>query len=359
MDESPSTQPSVPSRVIIDACLAMGFALAGIARAEPTRRRTEYLDWLAAGSHGDMDYLVENIEERLDVGVLLPGVRSVIVVADQYADAPVAAEHQPTDGTIAKYARAKDYHEVIRKRLWTLVDQLREHAQGHTFRPFVDTGPALEREHAVRAGLGGAFIGKHTLAISPSLGSYLLLGGVATTLQLEPTGASDPPEDRCGSCTRCIDACPTGAITPFRVEATRCISYLTLEHRGTITPDLHAGMGSWLIGCDVCQDVCPFNHAPSAAPRIHPAYSSGRSALPILEVLGWTDADRSRVLSQSAAKRATLAMLKRNALIAAGNAIERGATNFVEPVRRLADDPREPELVRDTARQVLERLALD
>ncbi len=369
---------------VVEACLSMGFALAGIAPAEPTARRREYMAWLEAGCHGDMGYLAEMLEERLDVRVLLPGARAVIVVADQYAGrgegelrSEGAVESRgAAEGVVAKYARGRDYHAVVKRRLHALSDRLRELYPKAKFRAFTDTGPVMEREHAVRAGIG--FVGKHTLVIHPRVGSYLLLGGVATTLEIQGgpplrggdfassvaeqdrRGAAGHP-DHCGTCTLCIDACPTGAIEAYRVDATRCVSYLTLEHRGTIDPELHEGMGDRLIGCDVCQDVCPFNRAHEGVgvggERVNDAYADEgrvRARLPILDVLGWREEDRSRVLGPSAGKRASVAMLRRNALVIAGNALaKREDAGLRAAVGRIAADAGEEAVVRETARQVL------
>jgi len=327
--------PQQLGRQVIDACLAMGFALAGIAPAEPTAYREQYLAWLAAGKHGDMHYLAEMLEERMDIRTLLPGAKSVIIGADQYAARsgpnpnlhrnPNLSSSSPT-GLIAKYARGRDYHSVIKKRLRSLCDRLRADHPREQFRIFVDTGPVLEREHAARAGLG--FIGKHTLLINPKLGSYLLLGGVATTLDLLPPPSDlSPPASHCGTCTLCIDACPTQAITPYEVNATRCISYLTLEHRSDIAPEFHAPIADHLIGCDICQDICPFNRVHGTAadehPRLNPAYpdeSGLRARLPVLDILNWSESDHTRALGGTAAKRASLDMLKRNAAIVMANA---------------------------------------
>jgi epoxyqueuosine reductase len=378
---SPKLTPSDPvdlSKQVIAACHAMGFALAGIAPAAPTDREIEYRAFLASGHHGDMDYLAENLDERFDIRTLLPGARSVIIVADQYAargtglppGVPLSSSSSSPTGRIAKYAQGRDYHATIRRRLHALADRLRTlpQAKGAHYRPFVDTAPVLEREHAARANLqtpdgsGGAFLGKHTLLIHPTLGSYLLLGGVATTLDIALSAHSALGTQHsalgCGSCTRCIDACPTRAITPHRVEATRCISYLTLEHRGPIDPKFHAAIGDNILGCDICQDVCPFNQPnlreqPNA--HIYPAYTNpARATLNLLEVLNWTEADRTQALSDSAAKRASLPMLKRNAIIAAANANAQSPNPaIISELTRLAHDPAEPELVRDTAHQAL------
>jgi epoxyqueuosine reductase len=228
-------------------------------------------------------------------------------------------------GAVARYARGEDYHSLIRRRLHTLADALRTDYPDHQFRTFVDTAPVLEREHALRAGLG--WIGRHTLLIHPVLGSWLLLGGIATTLRLLPDPEHGRITDHCGTCTRCIDACPTGAIGDYTVDATRCISYLTIEHRGPIDPAYHIAIGDRVFGCDVCQEVCPHNAphpAGSANPdRVHPAYMERRQAFDLLEVLGWTENDRREAFTTSAMKRVDLESFKRNAAIAAANAPDR------------------------------------
>lgn len=377
------------TREIVQACLAMGFALAGVTAARPTEHEAEYRAWLAAGKHGDMDYLEENLEARLDVRALLARAQSVIVVADQYALAKPESQINADEGDpgsrgargkIAKYARGLDYHRLIRSRLHALCDALRKKyaGEGAEFRTFVDTAPVQEREHAVRSGLvdsenaqgeggkgGRAFIGKHTLVIAPRVGSYLLLGGIVTTMKLAGTLDDErgPASEACGTCTRCIDACPTSAITPWTVDARRCISYLTLEHRGLIDPAMHEAMGDHLIGCDICQDVCPFNfgeHAGRRVGKVNPSYADAeglRASLPILDVLGWTNDDRSRVLAASAAKRASLAMIKRNAIIVMGNVLaKRRDQAGLARLQAIASDDAEEAMVRETAQQVLQRL---
>lgn len=362
--------PGTLARAIVDACLAMGFELAGIAPAAPSDWQAEFRAWLASGKHGDMAYMTEMLDDRLDVTRLLPGVKSVIMVADRYAPRTHERETLPDDhGVIARYARGRDYHRVMNKRLHMLADRLRERAPGAGFRVFVDSGPVLEREQAVRAGMvdvhgrAGGFIGKHTLMIHPTRGSWLLLGGIATTLELAwPSAQPGSNTDACGSCTRCIDACPTGAITPFSVDATRCISYLTLEHAGAIDEQLMPGMGRHLAGCDICQEVCPFNRPSPEPDAPHTAYTQGaqvRASVPLLEVLSWSESDRSRVLSQSAAKRATLEMLKRSALIALGNAWTRtGDDRLRGAIERVRDDDAGSAMLRETAARVLRNASM-
>jgi epoxyqueuosine reductase len=349
---------------VIQSCLDLGFALAGVCPALPTAREHDLREWLAAGKHGDMDFLTELLDERIDPRVLVPGAKSIIVVADQYAPradetpAPAAAGAAP--GRVARYARGRDYHRVIKKRLHRLADALRERFPDETFRSCVDTAPLLEREHAARAGLG--WIAKNSLLINPALGSYLLLGGIVTTLDLDPGTPVRALDDHCGTCTRCIDACPTGAITPYVVDATRCVSYLTIEHKGVIDPSLHEGIGDRLYGCDVCQEVCPHNSprpAPqtgrAAASRVNPAYEARRHALDALHVLRWDVATRREALVNSPMKRATLAMMRRNAVIVGTNALVNDPGVLLPLLRRLAREDRD-ELVRATAAQALARV---
>jgi epoxyqueuosine reductase len=377
-----------------EACRAMDFARVGIARARASDHGDHLRAWLSAGYHGDMAFMTELLDQRLDITRLLPGARSVVMVADQYADRAVtdpdvaedsaspahdnAAQGPRSTAVVARYARGKDYHHVIKRRLHMLADRLREIEPSAEFRCFVDTAPVLEREQAERAfgerdGRRPPFLGKHTLLIDPALGSWLLLGGIATTLTLfdDPSPATQPaatmtPTDHCGTCTRCIDACPTNAITPHHIEATRCVSYLTLEHRGLIEPDLHSGIGNRLLGCDICQEVCPFNapleHAGTGPSRVHPAYRDplpSRERLAIIDVLRWTDDDRRQHLAGSAGKRASLEMLKRTALINAGNAIRNGALDAIDlalEIRAAADRGTEDTMIRRTALQVLDQL---
>jgi epoxyqueuosine reductase len=359
----------------------LGFGLLGIAPAEPSDHADELRAWLDAGRHGEMAYLAEHVDVRLDPRKLLGGAESIICVADRYPDEPPndhATERQR--GRIARYAWGDDYHKTIKSRLFELADALRARFPGAEFRCTVDTAPALEREHAARAGLG--WIGKHTLLLHPRHGSYLLLGLIVTTLKLQTSAEAGfphetvPPTDHCGQCTRCIDACPTGCIDKagYSIDASRCISYLTLEHRGVIDESLHEAMGDWVAGCDVCQEVCPFNGVRgsgsgvqedptnrlrfSALP-VHPAYEPRAPAptLDLLDVLGWSIVERREAFTKSALKRIKLDMLKRNALIALGNALTKKDDPAVRArIAQIADDEGEPELVRATARQVLTRL---
>lgn len=346
--------PPTPSQLgeqVVARCRALGFSDAGVTVAEPIDpdHAEAYRAWIAEGRHAEMAYLARNVEVRLDPRVLLPGARSIIMVADQYharetasSGTPSVSErddsasaHQAARSTtpavpggspriaarVARYARGDDYHDVMKKRLHAMCDALRSEHPGHGFRAFVDTAPVMEREYALRAGLG--WIGKHTLLINPRKGSWLFLGGVLTTLELEPPANQRRHDDHCGTCTRCIDACPTGAITPHSVDARRCISSLTIEQRSPIDPALQPQIGEWLYGCDVCQEVCPHNSPRSPGVDVgesNPAYAQRFESLDPLEILSWTPEDRARVLKGSAMKRATLEMLRRNARIVLANA---------------------------------------
>jgi epoxyqueuosine reductase len=231
--------------------LDMGFDLVAIGPCEPPEHGAPFRRWIEAGHAGTMGYLERRLEERLDPQRVLPGARAVVSVALNYHQgAPADASWQP----VARYAWGRDYHDVIGPRLTRVAAHLTE-AAGARSRGYVDTGPVLERDLAARAGLG--WIGKNTMLLHPALGSWFFIGVLLTTADL---AFDERLADRCGSCRACLDACPTGAfVAPYVLDARRCISYLTIEHRGEIDPSLHAGMAGWQFGCDVCQDVCPWN----------------------------------------------------------------------------------------------------
>ncbi len=290
-----------------------GFVLVGIAQAEPSRYRDYLRRWLDEGQHGTMRWMANRFEERTDPGVYVPGARSVICVAMNYY---VPLEEVPADqrsrhGRVARYALGDDYHEIIKKRLHVLCDWIREQCPDAVTRACVDTAPVMEKELAARAGVG--WQGKNTCTINEQIGSWLLLGEIITTLDLP---ADNPAVDRCGTCTRCIDACPTGAITaPYQLDARKCISYLTIEHREDIPAEFHGPIGEWIYGCDICQDVCPWNSKAIVAtdPLVQPRFKTG--TLDVDEVLAWQPEDYRRELKGSAMKRVKLPVLQRNAAI--------------------------------------------
>jgi epoxyqueuosine reductase len=333
----------------------LGFALAGVGPVRPSARAEFFRRWLAEGRHGDMAYLATTLAERLDAARVLPGCVSVLVVADRYA--PRGHVDLPRSGAlrgrVARYAWGRDYHRAMKRRMHVIADEMRLRHPGHEFRSCVDSAPVNERELAVAAGLG--WIGKHTLLIHPVHGSWLLLGAMLTTLDL---GGPDAAEaDHCGTCTRCIDACPTKALEPYRIDARRCISYLTIEHRGVETAGFAPQMDQWLVGCDVCQEVCPHNSARGAD---HPASSPGVNHDPrfdgfdLLEVLLWDETARRIALRTSPMKRVKLELFKRNALVALWSRfVSTGEVRLRQAVEDCAWNAAEHPLVRQTARRLL------
>lgn len=236
---------------------AVGFDKVAIARAQSYPEHEALKSWLAAGLHGTMDYMARGRDKRLDPLAVMPGAKSVISCAlNHNTDHPYSIEcRDPERGWIARYAWGEDYHEVISEMLKNLAEQIVKLVPGTNLTNYVDTGPVMERVFAKHSGIG--WIGKNTCIIDPKLGSWLFLGVILTDLELKP----DPLiPDHCGKCTVCIEACPTQAITePYRIDARKCISYLTIEHKGDVAPGLREKMGNHIFGCDICQDVCPWN----------------------------------------------------------------------------------------------------
>jgi epoxyqueuosine reductase len=249
--------------------LQLGFAKVGIARAEELREEATHLhEWLQRGYHATMGWMKENAEKRTDPGLVVNGARSVISLAMNYFT-PVQHSSEPGVGKISRYAWGDDYHDIVLEKLkglWLWMQREFPDAQG---RYYVDTGPVMDKVWAQRAGVG--WIGKHTNVISQEMGSWIFLAELITTLELE---SDQPATDHCGTCTLCLDACPTNAIVePYVVDSNRCISYLTIEHRGEIEDELKNQLEGWIYGCDICQDVCPWNHkfsAESDEQRFHP-----------------------------------------------------------------------------------------
>lgn len=319
---------------VVTLAHALGFDLAGVSRAEPGVHAAFFREWIERGYGGEMAYLARRVEERSDPRLVLEGARSVIAVGFVYDP----GERPEPDGPafrVARYAGGDDYHDVLVDRLRALEAGL-EPLAGRPVRTrgYVDTGPVLERAFAAQAGLG--WIGKNTLLIHPRLGSYLFLGVVLTDLALEP-GAAEP--DHCGSCRACLDACPTDAFPePYVLDATRCLSYTTIELRGAIPESLREGQGDWGFGCDVCQEVCPWN---ARARREVPGDPLGLRAriaprpewqAPTLAWLLDLDEEAWRAATRRTALRRTKYRgLLRNALVAAGNSRD---VSLVPRVRR-------------------------
>jgi epoxyqueuosine reductase len=256
----PTDPPTSPTAAVKRRALDLGFELVGIAPAQRPAHADFYLEWLSNGFGGEMAYLErpDAVQRRLHLDEALPGARSIVVVALNYHPGQVdERDADPARPIIARYARGADYHGVFEEKLELLAQALGE-LLGNDIctRAYVDYGPVLERDHAQRAGLG--WIAKNTMLIHPSIGSYFFLGEILTDAALEPDAPFLP--DHCGTCKRCIDACPTGAITsPRRLDARLCISYLTIELRGPIPHRLRPLIGARVFGCDICQEVCPWN----------------------------------------------------------------------------------------------------
>lgn len=307
----------------------LGFDLAGIAPAGPMATALRYQAWLEAGYHGQMAFLArpEAVARRGDLARILPGVRSVATVGVNYHTIPLPAElrDDPSRGIMASYAWGEDYHDVLVPRLRELGAFVEaETSEPVVYRAYVDTGPLPEREIAARAGLG--FVGKNTNLIHPRLGSWLFLGELLLTVEIVPGSAvgdlAQPPQKgACGRCTRCLDACPTRAfVAPYVLDARRCISYLTIELKGPIPRQLRPLMGNHVFGCDICQEVCPWNRR-FARPAAEPAFRSrpGAMAPRLLDLITLDDEGFRQRFRGSAVKRAKRRGLLRNVAVALGN----------------------------------------
>jgi epoxyqueuosine reductase len=306
----PAAQAALASRLKAQA-YGLGFDLAGVVRLGPSDTFPRFQEWLRAGQHGEMGYMARGENARADPRVHLPQARSALVVAINYDGT------QPS-GPIARYARGDDYHDVMLVRLRVLENWLKSDAGRAVWsRAYVDTGPFLERDMARRAGLG--WFGKNTTLLHPQLGSFFLLGTLFTDLDLEPDAPFET--EHCGTCTRCLDACPTGAfVAPHVLDARRCISYLTIELRGAIPPDLREAMGTLVFGCDICQDVCPWNVKFSRAAEAGPLAPRDENREPDLaELLLLSEEQFRSRFARSPVRRAKRRGLARNAAIALGN----------------------------------------
>lgn len=329
--------------------LSLGFARVGVARIEPLTRDADRMrEWIAAGHHGQMQYMEDTVDVRVDPNhpQMLPSAVSVIVLATAYAR---EGEHTgPEPGRIARYAQGRDYHAVIPKRVSKLAREIK--SRGFVARQSIDTMPVLERAWAQRAGLG--FIGKNACLIIPGLGSHVLLSAVLTNAELEPDA---PMRERCGECRACLDACPTGAFVAERhLDARRCIAYLTIEHEGAIDEALRPQLGDWLFGCDACQDVCPFNRAALPDPKSTLAFrrDARHAELATEDFLNLDEHTFDRMTGGSPLRRAGHIGLARNAAIVLGNSKNK---RYLPVLQRTAEG-HPSEMVRATAEWALHRL---
>jgi epoxyqueuosine reductase len=302
--------------------IELGFDRVAVGPAAPPPHGPAFRRWIEAGHAATMAYMERRAEERLDPQRVLPGARSVVCVALNYYQGEPPPD--PSWAPVARYAWGRDYHGVMEPRLAEISRHLAE-AAGARSRAYVDTGPVLERDLAARAGLG--WIGKNTMLLHPALGSWFFIGVVLTDALLARDG---PLPDRCGSCSACLDACPTAAFpAPYILDARRCISYLTIEHRGEIAPDLAGALGPWQFGCDVCQQVCPWN---GKAPRTREAGFLPSAPYPGAAVVaGMDDQAFHERFRSTALMRSRAAGLRRNAALAlAGPRAEGGGAMFAK-----------------------------
>ena len=354
-----ASQISDVKAIVKRAAEEAGFDLAGIAPASDAPELKHFPEWIAAGRAGEMKYLEARDDQselkRASLAHVAPWARSVVVCAINYnTENPYSTQvHEPSRGWISRYAWSRDdYHDAVLRRLKQVEAALHKAVPAELqsalmTRSYVDTGPIVERVYAKYAGVG--WIGKNTCIIDQKKGSWLFLGVILTSLELAPDA---PAPDRCGSCTRCIEACPTDALLgPYQLDSNKCISYLTIEKRGSIPEDLRAGMGRHVFGCDICQDVCPWNRkAPaSTAPEFEP-----RSGLvnPALAWLAELSAEEfGAVFRGSPIRRTKRSGLRRNAAIAMGNS---GNREFLPLLDQLAAD--EDESVAESAHWARTRL---
>jgi epoxyqueuosine reductase len=315
-----------------------GFELAGIAPALPAPDADRFLDWVAAGMAGKMAYLTDHRAViRTDPRHLLAGAKSIICVGKLYQTAaPHTSEIEDASrGWISRYAWGRDYHDVLRQGLQRLAASIREEAGEFEYKICVDTAPLLERSYARLAGLG--WIGRNTCLINEGQGSWFFLGELITSLELEP---DSPAAERCGTCTRCIDACPTQALVPggygWQLDSERCISYLTIELRGDIPAENRSGMGQHIFGCDICQDVCPWN---SRAPETdEPAFASAEMAPYLAPLAEITENEFRTKFRDSPVKRTKYSGFLRNVAVAMGNSRNPEFRPFLEKLAVHVDE---------------------
>lgn len=330
----------------------LGFNLAGVTRAAPSPTLIAYEHWVEAGMHGSMGYMArpDRAARRRDLSVILPGAKSLAVVGLDYRafDLPESVLNDPARGRIASYAWGLDYHDVMTPRLEALAAWMGAKRQ----RVYVDTGAILERSHAQQAGLG--FIGKNTMLIHPRRGSYFFLGEIISDLEFDVYDEpATPKATMCGTCTRCLRACPTNAFPrPHVLDARRCISYLTIEHKDAIDADLRPLLGNWVYGCDVCQEVCPFQRFAEPAHELdfQPA-NLDRAAPLLLDLLALDEAGFKARFFGSPIYRIKRDRLVRNACVAAGNWGDRQVKPLLE---RLLHG--ESALVQEHAKWALDRI---
>jgi len=325
----------------------IGFDSCRIAACGEPAHATDFREWLREGAHGEMNYMERGEEKRCDPQQVLPGARSIVVLALNYFQGEQTPRRSETaaTGRIARYAWGDDYHEVIEAKL-DEVDQFLRGFGGQQ-KCYVDTGPILERDHAAQAGIG--WHGKNTMLIDEQFGTWFFLAEILTTLELPP---DQPVLDRCGTCERCITACPTGAITaPHRLDARRCISYLTIELKGSIPLELRPLIGDRIFGCDDCLDVCPWNRFAQVSHETAFSARQSTTGMSLREYLELTDVEFRALFKSSPIKRIKRRGFLRNVCVALGNA---GDASDIPALERAAADP-EP-LIAEHARWAIHQI---
>ncbi|MCS6951060.1 MAG: tRNA epoxyqueuosine(34) reductase QueG [bacterium] len=334
--------------------LSLGFDLVGFAPVLTPAHALFFRKWLEQGFQGEMSYLARSADARCDLQQVLPGAKSAVVVGLNYAPAVSPVTDDPTRGVFARYALGDDYHEVMQQKLEQLVAFIRQQYPDCRAKIYVDAGPVLERDLAWRAGIG--WFGKNTMLINTRLGSYFFLGEILLDIELD---YDHPTFGGCGKCNRCIEACPTGAIVaPYVLDARRCISYLTIELRSAIPEELRPPMGNRIFGCDICQEVCPFNqprpHAPlRSAPTREPRFAPREVTLAprLVDLLRLGEQDFREQFRRSPVKRAKWRGFRRNVAVALGNSRDQNAVPVLQEQLEHEEDP----MVREHLQWALER----
>ena len=329
MLETPTSRSAL-TEMLRDEASKLGLDAIGIARltddSELTGRLTHFL---SENRHGDMDWMETNADRRGDPLRLWPGAKSAVVFGQSYAPPsnPLDALDKRSNAAISVYAKGRDYHDVLKKKIKSLARSFSE-TSGAEVKVFVDTAPLMEKPLAAKAGLG--WQGKHTILVSREHGNWLFLGAMLTTAELEP---DESVQDHCGSCRRCLDVCPTNAFpTPYQLDARRCIAYLTIEHKGHIAPEFRAPIGNRVFGCDDCAAICPWNKFAGAATEIRYAARAETDNPPLAELLALDDAAFRLRFAGTPIKRTGRDRIVRNALIASGNSGDYSLLPHVEPL---------------------------
>ncbi len=310
-----SSSASILTKFIKTRALEFGFSKVGLVRAEVMLEEGMRLrEWLARGFHGTMEWMERSVDKRADVRHVLPNARSVVSLALNYFS-PVQQSDDARCGKISRYAWGDDYHVVMTSRIQTLVDCIKQERPGLQVKSYVDTGPVMDKAWAVRAGIG--WLGKHTNVIAKEYGSWVFLGEIILDQELE---YDEPMADFCGTCSACIEACPTGAIVqPYLLDSTKCISYLTIEHKGEIPDTLKPKFENWVYGCDICQDVCPWNRFQRP--------TSEQAFFPRIENIGPKLSELEHITSEEFARRfwrSPIKRTKREGLVRNANAVQEG-----------------------------------